>query len=93
MTQLFLTLFLASRAGRVDCAAVNRHQPNDTMQHHPIASANFSKKILNKLAKAGLLIVGSTYIPGDDGSFANGETAYLLSDGTMKTFMQVLAFA
>jgi hypothetical protein len=24
MTQLFLTLFLASRAGREDCAAVNR---------------------------------------------------------------------
>jgi hypothetical protein len=31
MTQLFLTLFLVKRAGRGDCAAVNRHQPNDTM--------------------------------------------------------------
>jgi hypothetical protein len=32
MTQLFFTLFLASRAGRGDGAAVNRHQPNDTMK-------------------------------------------------------------
>jgi hypothetical protein len=31
MTQLFLTVFLASRGGREDGAAVNRHQPNDTM--------------------------------------------------------------
>jgi hypothetical protein len=64
-----------------------------TMQHHFIASANFSKKTLNKLTKAGLFIVSSTYIPGANGSYANGESAYLLSDGTMKTFMQVLALA
>jgi hypothetical protein len=30
MTQLFLTLFLASRAGREDCAAVNRRNTNQT---------------------------------------------------------------
>lgn len=61
--------------------------------HHPIASANFSKKLLNKLAKCGLFIVSSTWIPGADGSYANGESAYMLSDGTMKTFLQVLALA
>jgi hypothetical protein len=32
MTELNLTLFLANRAGRVDGAAVNRRQPNDTMK-------------------------------------------------------------
>lgn len=63
------------------------------MQHHSIASANFSKKTLAKLTKSGLFIVSSTFIPGTDGSFANGECAYLLSDGTMKTFLQVLALA
>jgi hypothetical protein len=31
MTELFLTLFLASRAGQEDGAAVNRRQPNDIM--------------------------------------------------------------
>jgi hypothetical protein len=34
MTQIKLTLFLASRGGRGDCAAVNRHQPNDTMTNN-----------------------------------------------------------
>jgi hypothetical protein len=31
MTQINFTLFLVSRAGREDGAAVNRHQPNDIM--------------------------------------------------------------
>jgi hypothetical protein len=31
MTQIKFTLFLVKRGGREDCAAVNRHQPNDTM--------------------------------------------------------------
>jgi hypothetical protein len=35
MTQLFLTLFLARSAARMDGAAVNRHQPNDTMEQTP----------------------------------------------------------
>ena len=61
--------------------------------HHSIASANFSKKTLNKLAKAGLFIVSSTWIPGADGSYANGESAYVLSNGQMKSFLGVLKLA
>jgi hypothetical protein len=61
--------------------------------HHDIASSAFSKSTLRKLAKAGIFIVSATWIPGTDGSYANGESAYLLSNGQMKSFLQVLALA
>jgi hypothetical protein len=62
-------------------------------KHHHIASASFSKRTLNKLAKANLFIVSSTWIPGTDGTFANGESAYLLSDGSLNSFLKVLELA
>lgn len=61
--------------------------------HHPIAGSKFSNATLRRLAKKRIFLVSSTWIPGADGSFANGETAFLLSDGTMRSLMQVLEIA
>jgi hypothetical protein len=72
----------------------DNHQPNDTMNaHHPIAASAFSKSTLRNLAKAGLFIVSATFIPGSDGSYANGESAYVLSNGQMKSYLEVLKLA
>lgn len=61
--------------------------------HHPIAGSKFSSATLCRLAKKKVFIVTATWIPGADGSFANGESAFLLSDGTTRTFLEVLAIA
>jgi len=61
--------------------------------HHPIAGSKFSNATLRRLAKKQIFLVSSTWIPGADGSFANGETAFLVSDGRLLTFMQVLKLA
>lgn len=58
--------------------------------HHPIAGSKFSAKTLRALAKKNIFVASATWIPGTDGSFANGETAFLLSDGRLMTFLQVL---
>jgi hypothetical protein len=42
MTELFLTVFLASYDGRWQGSFVNRHQPNDTMNAPYIAEAGYS---------------------------------------------------
>jgi hypothetical protein len=64
--------------------------------NHPIPSSHFSKKTLKALNQKGIYIIGSTYVPGPDGSFANGDTGYMLSDnetGKVRTFLQVLEMA
>lgn len=61
--------------------------------HHTIAASAFSKSTLSKLAKAGIFIVSATFIPGADGSYANGESAYILSNGEMKSYLDVLKIA
>jgi len=72
----------------------DNHQPNETMNaHHSIAASAFSKSTLRKLAKAGLFIVSATFIPGADGSYANGESAYVLSNGQIKSYLEVLKLA
>ena len=58
--------------------------------HHPICGSHFSAKTLRSLAKKGLFLASATWVPGLDGTYANGETAYLLSDGRMLSFLQVL---
>jgi hypothetical protein len=63
------------------------------MTHHNIASANFSKKTLKNLQKKGIFITSSFYSPGRDGTFANGETVYQLSNGQVRTFLEILAIA
>jgi hypothetical protein len=45
MTEINFTLFLVKRAGREDCAAVNRHQPNDTMT---ATQVTYSAKIVRR---------------------------------------------
>lgn len=60
--------------------------------HHPIPSTHFAKKTLRQLSKKGITITGATWIPGADGSYANGETAYELEvNGCryLRTFLQV----
>lgn len=57
---------------------------------------DFSRKTLSALRKQGITIVGATFVPGTDGSYANGERAYQLDDnGTsrLRTFLEVLAIA
>lgn len=61
--------------------------------HHTIAASAFSKSILRKLSKAGIFIVSATFIPGMDGSYANGESAYVLSKGTTATYLEILKLA
>lgn len=61
-----------------------------------ITQRDFNRKTVSDLGKKGISIVGCTWVPGADGSFANGERAYQLDDcGTMRirTFTQVLALA
>ncbi len=61
--------------------------------HHPIAGSKFSNATLRRLTKKGIFLISSTWIPGADGSFANGETAFLVSDGRLLTVLQVLKLA
>lgn len=57
---------------------------------------DFSPKTLKALAKKGIRVIGATWLPGQDGSFANGETGYNLDDnGThrVRRFREVLELA
>ena len=49
-------------------------------------SRHFSRQTVRGLNSRGIEIVGTTTIPGHDGSFANGQTAYRLdNNGTQQT--------
>lgn len=61
--------------------------------HNEIAASHFNKKTLRSLAKKGLYIVQSTFLPGANGCYSNGETAYVISNGQIKTYLQVLSLA
>jgi hypothetical protein len=66
------------------------------MSSSSIASKDFSRTTLAALRKQGIAVIGSTFVPGADGTFANGERAYQLDDnGTSKlrTFLDVLSIA
>jgi hypothetical protein len=61
-----------------------------------IASSDFSKSAVSALKSKGITFHGFTFVPGEDGSYANGERAYELNDnGTLvvRTYMQVKALA
>jgi hypothetical protein len=70
MTQIKLTLFLASRASREDGAAVNRHQPNDTM-----TNAEYLAKMDQLAAQYPMadMMVPSIRRKVEDGTISNGE--------------------
>jgi hypothetical protein len=60
------------------------------------ATKDFSRKTLAALAKKGIAVIGATFVPGADGTFANGERAYQLDNAgqhQIRTFGQVLALA
>jgi hypothetical protein len=64
--------------------------------HHPIASKDFSRKTLGQLARKAIAVAGATFVPGADGSYANGERAYaLVVDGCqyLRSHAQVLTCA
>jgi hypothetical protein len=63
------------------------------MKHHPIPASRFTKLVLRSLSKRGLFITSSFCAPDDKGSFANGETAYVLSNGKAMPFLAVLDLA
>lgn len=57
-------------------------------------SKDFSRTVNAQLKKLGAVIIGATFIPGVDGTFANGERAYQLDhNGTsiLRTYREVLA--
>lgn len=57
---------------------------------------DFSLKTRNALARKGITILSATFIPGVDGSFANGERAYNISDngcGRVWKFSQIMEAA
>lgn len=57
---------------------------------------DFTAKTRNALARKGIVIMNATFIPGEDGSFANGHRAYNVSDngcGRVWTFAQVMEAA
>lgn len=65
-------------------------------KHTAPVAKDFSVKVRNTLARRGIAIVGSTWLPGTDGSFANGERGYVLDDcGTQKvrTYTDLVSYA
>lgn len=48
------------------------------MNHNPIYAKDFSKKTLNELSKKGWCIHGSQLVQGNNGSWANPRTLYIL---------------
>lgn len=58
-----------------------------------IIRRHFSAKTLRSLEKRGIRVLSSTFIPGSDGSYCNGETAYNVDDngcGRVWTFLEIM---
>lgn len=58
------------------------------MTHHFIAKLDFSKKVLNALARKDIFIVSAFCI-----NPLSGEVAYQLSDGRVRSLLDVIAIA
>jgi hypothetical protein len=58
-----------------------------------MASKDFSSKTLRNLAAKGIKIVSSMVVPDSTGSYADGDMAYMLSTGELRTFAEVLALS
>lgn len=57
---------------------------------------DFNRKTIKALASQGAKIYDRTWLPGKDGSYANGETGYKIDhNGTSKimNYLQVLEMA
>lgn len=61
------------------------------------AISQFGKRIVRKLAKKGIKVVGAQNTPNrETGRYDNGETGYLLDDngtGRMRSYLEVLKLA
>ena len=69
-------------------------KPNQKNEHSPQnRSQPLQQKTLRSLSKKGIFLVQSTWVPDIDGNYSNGMTAYVLSNGKMKTYLEVLALA
>ena len=44
------------------------------------ASKDFDKRTIAHLLSRGIRITGTTWLPGTDGTYANGERGYILDD-------------
>ena len=58
------------------------------------ASKDFPRRTLASLTRLGIKLVGTTWLPGPDGSYANGERGYLVDDngtGKVWTYKQVVS--
>lgn len=61
-------------------------------KHTSPVAKDFSTRVRSALAQRGIAIVSSTWLPGADGSYANGERGYCLDDnGThcVRSYMQI----
>ena len=61
---------------------------------HPLC--RFNRSTVKALNARGIRVLGATWVPGADGTYANGETAYNLDDngtGRVRSFLEVLALA
>jgi len=60
------------------------------------AAKDFGKEVRAALSKRGIRLVGTTWLPDEKGSFANGERGYLLDDngtGKVRDYRGVLSLA
>lgn len=61
-----------------------------------VGQRDFNRTTLRSLKAKGIEIYGATWLPGKDGSFANGERGYQLSFkgcSLIRTFREVLDIA
>lgn len=59
-------------------------------------SKDFSAPTRVMLRKKGITIIGATWLPGQDGSYANGETGYILDNNgqqQIRTYLGVIDMA
>jgi hypothetical protein len=65
-------------------------------KHHEIPASHFNKKVLKALTHKGIALISMTVIPGNDGSYANGDTGYVLDNngtGMVRRYLEVEALA
>jgi hypothetical protein len=66
------------------------------MPHSPSVKRDFPKPLLKALDKRGIRIITTTWLPGPNGKYANGERGYVLDDnGTqrIRNYLQVMSLA
>lgn len=61
-----------------------------------ITSRDFGKKIVKSLTNLGITFIGAQWLPDASGSYANGETGYVVDNNgqsQVRTYLQVLSLA